>query len=44
MTPGEPGQLAVDQVVDLFGKSAETAMSDCFIAEDVIVDGPPPEM
>lgn len=42
VTPGEPGDLDVDQVVDLFGESAETAMSDCFIAEDVIVEAPPP--
>ena len=42
VTPGEPAQLAVDQVVDLFGQSSANAMSDCFMADDVLVEGPPP--
>ena len=42
VTPGEPAQLAVDQVVDLFGQTSANAMSDCFMADDVLVEGPPP--
>ena len=42
VSPGEPAQLAVDQVVDLFGQSAANAMSDCFMADEVLVEGPPP--
>ena len=42
VTTGDPSQLAVDQVVDLFGQSAANAMSDCFVADELLVDGPPP--
>ena len=42
VTTGAAAQLAVDQVVDLFGLSAANAMSDCFMADEVLIDGPPP--
>lgn len=43
VTSGTAADLAVGQVVDLFGTTAVDAMSDCFAADEIIVDGPPPE-
>ncbi len=43
VTVGDLAQLDVDQVVDLFGQSSANAMSDCFMADEVLVDGPPPD-